>query len=105
MEDEAERHPISWRDLVGGVVLGFVATWVFFAVVVFATYLATGDNASTWVSVLMWASLAVIPGAFVMTVLVRRRRGQLVAGVLLGLTIGSIVGAGVCTTFSLANMA
>lgn len=105
MDERSENRDISWKDVVGGTVLGFIACWVFFAVVVFATYLAAGDSAATWVTVLMWASLAVVPTAFLVSAIVHRRRGQLVAGMLLGLTIGSIVGAGVCTTYSLLNMA
>lgn len=105
MEGQAENHDIRWRDVVGGVVVGFVACWAFFFVAVLGTYLVAGDAAATWVTVLMWASLAVVPVAFLATALVRRQRGQLVAGVLLGLTIGSIVGAGVCTTYSLLAMA
>ena len=105
MDEQAEHHDIVWKDLVGGVVLGFVACWAFFAVAVFVTYLTVGDSTATWVSVLMWASLAVVPLAFLVTALVRRKRGQVVAGMLLGLTIGSIVGAGVCTTYSLLVVA
>jgi hypothetical protein len=101
VDEQAENHDIVWKDVVGGVVVGFVACWAFFAVAVFATYTVTGDSAADWVTVLTWASLGVVPLAFLVTALVRRRRGQLVAGMLLGLTIGSIVGAGVCTTFSL----
>jgi hypothetical protein len=105
MDERAENHDIVWKDLAGGAVAGFVACWAFFAVAVFVSYMMTGDSAATWVSVLMWASLAVVPLAFLVTALVRRKRGQVVAGMLLGLTIGSIVGAGVCTTYSLLNMA
>ena len=105
MDERPENHDIKWKDVVGGVVVGFIACWLFFAVAVFATYLVTGDSAAGWVTVLMWTSLAVVPAAFLVTALVRRRRGQLVAGMLLGLTVGSIVGAGVCTTYSLLNMA
>lgn len=105
MDEPAENHDIRWKELVVGLVVGLIACWLFFAVAVFATYVATGDSAATWVSVLMWASLAVVPAAFLVAALVRRRRGQLVAGMLLGLTIGSIVGAGVCTTYSVLNMA
>jgi hypothetical protein len=105
MDEQAEHHDIVWKDLVGGVVLGFVACWSFFVVAVFVTYLTVGDSTATWVSALMWASLAVVPLAFLVTALVRRKRGQVVAGMLLGLTIGSIVGAGVCTTYSLLVVA
>ena len=105
MGDRAENHDIEWTDVVGGVVVGFIACWGFFAFAVIATYSVTGDSAAGWVPVLMWASLAVVPTIFLVAVLVRRRRGQLVAGMLLGLTVGSIVGAGVCTTYSLLNMA
>lgn len=105
MDERAENRDLRWKDLVGGVVVGFIACWLFFAVAVFATYIATGDSTATWVSVLMWASLAVVPAAFLVAALVRRSRGQLVAGMLLGLTIGSIVGAGVCTTYSVLSMA
>jgi hypothetical protein len=105
MDERAENHDIVWKDLVSGVVVGFVACWVFFAMAVFATYTVTGDSAPGWVTVLTWASLAVVPAAFLVTTLVRRRRGQLVAGMLLGLTVGSVVGAGVCTTYSLLVIA
>ncbi len=103
MDERPEGRDVRWGEVVGGVVLGFVACWGFFAVAVFATYLATGESAGRWTTVLVWASLAVVPVALLLTAWARRRRGQLVAGMLLGLTIGSIVGAGVCTTFSVIS--
>ena len=105
MDERAEHRDLRWKEVVGGVVIGFLACWGFFGVAVFVAYVATGDSAPGWVTVLMWASLAVAPAVFLVAALVRRRRGQLVAGMLLGLTVGSIVGAGVCTTYSLLSMA
>lgn len=105
MDDRAANHDIEWTAVVGGAVVGFVACWGFFAFAVLATYSVTGDSAAGWVTVLMWTSLAAVPAAFLAVALARRRRGQVVAGMLLGLTVGSIVGAGVCTTYSLLTMA
>ena len=76
MDEQREARSVDWGEVFGGA----VAAW-------------------------FWAALAVTPLVLLGVVLVRRRRGQLVAGVLLGLTLGSILGAGICTTFNLVNMA
>jgi hypothetical protein len=99
MGDE-KRDPgsIEWTDVVGGAVLGLVGSWGLYAVAMLVLYTSLGDNAAPWVYALVGVgALFAIPlcaGA----VLIRRGRGQLGSGLLLGVAIGSIIGAGVCST-------
>ena len=104
MGDE-KRGPgtIEWTDVVGGAVLGLVGSWLLFAVAMLVLYESLGDDATTWVAALVgFGALFAIPvcaGA----VLIRRGRSQLGSGLLLGVAIGSIIGAGVCSTWWLGQ--
>ena len=85
---------IEWADVVGGAVLGLVGSWLLFAVAILISYESLGDEGMTWVAALALFAIPVCAGA----VLIRRGRGQLGSGLLLGVVIGSIIGAGVCST-------
>ena len=100
MGDE-KRKPgtIEWTDVVSGAVLGLVGSWLLYAVaMMLVLYPSLDDPVITWVEALVgFGALFAIPvcaGA----VLIRRGRGQLGSGLLLGVAIGSIIGAGVCST-------
>lgn len=98
MEGDHGSRPTDWGAVVGGIVAGWILCWAGFAVVVLAFYSAFGDSASSVDDVLAWSSLVATPVAFLVTLLVRRRLGHVASGMLLGLTVGSIVAAGVCST-------
>jgi hypothetical protein len=102
MDEQREARTVDWGDVLGGVVGGWILCWAVYTVFGFASYANAGDSWRAGLTV--WGSLAFTPLVLLGVVLVRRQRGQLVAGVLLGLTIGAILGAGVCTTFNLVNM-
>jgi hypothetical protein len=103
MDEQRDEQTVDWGDVFGGAVGGWILCWAVYAFFGFASYANLGDSWRT--EAIFWGSLAFTPLVLLGVVLVRRRRGQLVAGVLLGLTIGAILGAGVCTTFNLVNMA
>lgn len=105
MSEPQESRSIALGEVFTGAVAGWILCWAVVAVFTFGTYASVGDSSSPWVGVLVGGSLAVTPLVLLGVVLVRRRRGMLIAGVLLGLTIGSVVGAGVCTTYVVLNMA
>ena len=100
MGDE-KRGPgtIEWTDVVGGAVLGLVGSWLLFAVAILVFYESLGDGATSWVAALALFAVPVCAGA----VLIRRGRSHLGSGLLLGVAIGSIIGAGVCSTWWLGQ--
>ena len=100
MGDE-KRGPgtIEWTDVIGGAVLGLVGSWLLFAVVILVFYESMGDGATNWVAACALFTIPVCAGA----VLIRRGRGQLGSGLLLGVAIGSIIGAGVCSSYWLGQ--
>ena len=100
MGDE-KRGPgtIDWTAVVVGAVLGLVGSWLPFAVAMLALYPSIDDHAMTWVEALDgFGALFAIP-VCAGVVLILRGRGQLGSGLLLGVAIGSIIGAGVCSTW------
>lgn len=98
-EPEAGRREIQWGPLLSGILAGWLASWGLYIVTVLVLYSSLGDvgmSGSTWPIVVTIVAL-LLPAVFFGVRLLRRRRGgQLVAGTLLGLTIGAVVGAGVC---------
>ncbi len=95
--DEPERRlRVPW--IVGGAILGFVLSWFVFAVTIFALYAAVGDSSATAQNVLAAVGLFGLP-VVLGALLVPRRTRQLGAGLLLGLAVGAITGAGVCAGF------
>ena len=99
----------SWKrvevlQVIGGVVLGWLGGWFLFAVVTLVLYASLGDTAPQISGTLVGiATLLVVP-VVAGVVLIRRGRGRLGSGLLLGVAIGSLVGAGVCTSALLTGM-
>ena len=81
--------------LVGGAVLGFAATWFSFALTVLLLYSAFGDTTSPAQTALAVTAL-VAPPVLAGALMVPRRTRHLGAGLLMGVAIGAIAGAGVC---------
>ena len=91
-----EPQPIRWGAVVGGAVLGFIASWLLFTIALFglmATY--TDDTSDTGGTVLLVGSLLLVPVVCGVLMISRRTR-QWGAGALIGVAIGSLVGAGIC---------
>ncbi len=78
-----------------GAVAGFVLSWAVFAVVVFLTYAALGDSSSALATALPVVGLLALPVVSGLLMIPRRTR-HTGAGLLMGVAIGSVVGAGVC---------
>ncbi len=106
MEQPEEGREIQWGPLLGGVFLGVFASWGLYMLTVLVLYSRLGDvgiSGATWPMVVAAAAL-LLPGVVFGLLLLRRRRaGQVVAGVLLGLTIGALVGAGLCVPLVLGG--
>jgi hypothetical protein len=96
MDDPRSKAPINWVDVVGGAVLGLLGSWLTYAVAFMVLYGKLGDHAATWVDTVVGLgallAIPVVAGAM----LIYRGRGQLGSGLLLGVAVGSIIGAGVC---------
>ena len=93
-----EPQPIRWGAVVGGAVLGFIASWLLFTIALL-TMLATysEDTSDTGGTVIMVGSLLLVPALSGALMLSRRTR-QWGAGALIGVAIGSLTGAGICIT-------
>ena len=88
-------RPISKAAVVGGAVMGFIGSWLLFAFAVLVMYGSLGDSSTTIQMVIGFAALLSIPVVSGALLLSREKR-QLGAGLLMGVAIGSLVGAGVC---------
>ena len=98
MNDEAgpdEASPISKAAVFGGAVLGFIGSWLLFAFAVFTMYSSLGDSSVATQVVVGFTFLLLIPVVSGAMMLSRKTR-QLGAGLLMGVAIGSLAGAGVC---------
>lgn len=93
-----EQQRVGVWQLIVGVVLGFVATWVLFGVVLLTIYAQYGDSTGTTQDVIAIAGLVGLPVVFGLLLIPRRTR-YWGAGFLMGFAIGSITGAGVCGGF------
>lgn len=94
---EPPRAPVRWGAVIGGAVLGFVATWLLFALVVLGMYSTFGDSATTQQNVIGLAALLALPVITLVLMLSPQTR-HAGAGLLMGIAIGSVVGAGICGT-------
>ena len=85
--------------VVGGMFLGWVGSWTLFLGASAAYYGTVGDDRYDEVVglVIGVVALFLIPVAAGVT-LIRRGRGQLGSGLLVGVAIGSLIGAGVCAS-------
>jgi len=88
-------RPINKGAVLGGAVLGFVTSWLLFAVTVFTMYVGYGDSSTTTQTVIGVAVLLSIP-AVSGALMISRRTRQWGAGLLMGVVIGSLTGAGIC---------
>lgn len=93
----AKGHWVDKGALAGGVILGFVASWGMFAFLAFATYASYGDTSSTLPTLVPIAGLVALPVVSGL-LMIRPRSRRAGAGLLMGVAIGSVVGAGVCGT-------
>ncbi len=95
---EAEDGGFRALPIVGGLVVGFIATWALFVVTLLVVYANYGDSSGPVQNVLGFAGLLVPPILFGLLLIPRRTR-HFGAGLLMGLAIGSITAAGVCGGF------
>ncbi len=86
---------VNPATVVGGAVLGFAGSWVLFALVVMAMYTAYGDSTSTGQTVIAFTALLALP-VVGLALMVSPRTRHAGAGLLMGVAIGSVVGAGIC---------
>ncbi len=82
--------------LVGGVVLGFVASWMFYLFTAVTAVTAFGDEGSPSPGPWLELVVLVLPPVVMLALLVPRRTRRAGAGLLLGIALGSVVGAGAC---------
>lgn len=97
MTNHEESHESKQSNLpavLGGAVVGWLGSWALFAFVTLATFSSTSTD--TPQMVLGISALAVLPVVSIAVLLFRRAQGQFAAGMLLGVAIGSVLGAGVC---------
>ena len=83
--------------VIGGIVLGFVAAFLWTAVGLIGLYASLGDSSSSVGNLVGFAVLA-LPLLVAVVLLVVPRYRQAGAGFTMGLAIGVIVLAGVCFT-------
>lgn len=95
---EPEEDRVRTGQVIGGAVVGFILTWLLFAVVVMSVYAQYGESTGTAQNVLVGAGLLTLPIVFGLLLIPRRTR-HWGAGFLMGFAIGSISGAGVCGGF------
>lgn len=96
--DRPEGEQIRPGPLIGGILLGFVLTWVVFTVVLFSLYATYGDSSSTTQNVIAAIGFLGLP-VLLGLLLIPRRTRHWGAGMLLGIALGSISAAGVCGSF------
>ena len=94
-QQQDEGRPLRPGPVIGGLFLGFAATWLTFAVVLFAVYANYGDSTGTTQDVVVLLGLVGLP-AVLGLLLVPRRTRHWGAGLLMGAALGSISAAGVC---------
>ena len=106
MEQPGQGREIQWGPLLGGAFLGLFASWGLYMLTVLVLFSSLGDvglSDATWPMVVAAAALLLPAAVFGLLLLRQRRAGQVVAGVLLGLTIGALVGAGLCVPLVLGG--
>jgi hypothetical protein len=104
MDEQPGTRKIEWGPLIGGIVVGWLLSWFLFAFAALLLYTNLGGTRETLQSAIALTSLLLAPVVLGVLALRRRRQGQVVAGVLMGLTVGAIAGAGVCTASLVPGM-
>jgi hypothetical protein len=94
-EDTPAGRRTSTGPVIGGAVLGFIASWFLIALTLIGMYTTYGDSTSTRQNVVAIAVPA-LPAIIAVALLVAPRTRYLGAGLLAGFAIGYILGAGVC---------
>ena len=106
-QDPAERTDAEPRlrsaQIISGAVLGFIASWLLAFLAAFVAYDydqtvrrdRVGVPVSTWQSVALDGALA-LPAIITVPLLISTKTRYWGAGLLIGLAIGSLLGAGVC---------
>ena len=86
-------------QVAAGIFLGWLGSWVLYTVAILVMLASFGEDKFDQIAglVLGIVALFLIPVITGMT-LIRRGRGRLGSGMLLGVAIGSLIGAGVCTS-------
>jgi hypothetical protein len=91
--------------VVGGMFFGWLGSWILYLVASAAYYGTVGDDRYDEVIGLVVGVVALflVPVAAGVA-LIRRGRGQLGSGLLVGVAIGSLIGAGVCASVVTGGM-
>jgi hypothetical protein len=87
-------------QVIAGIFLGWLGSWFLYTLAILVVSAAFGEaNKSVAIAgfVLSFVALFLIPVVTGVT-LIRRGRSRLGSGMLLGVAIGSLIGAGVCTS-------
>ena len=92
-EDTPAGRRTSTGPVIGGAVLGCIVSWLLAIITGFALYTTYGDSNSTTVSI--YGALG-LPAIISVALLVPSRTRYWGAGLLIGVAIGSVLGAGVC---------
>ena len=100
-DDRGGSRTIKWAEVVGGGVLGLMGGWLLFAMAGIILYANGWDLVGTREEVIVGLVALLIIPVCAGAVLIHRGRRQLGSGMLLGVTIGSIIGAGVCSAVAL----
>ena len=91
-----EPDPIRGEHVVGGILLGLVLALLVQGVLV----AALSSTPAFGQSPVLTLFVALLPGIVGVALLLNRRTRQMGAGALLGVAVGSIVAAGVCTAIA-----
>lgn len=95
-QPEEQERPVRAGPVVGGAILGFVATWALFILAVLVSYARQYDG--TGGVVLAAVALFGLPVLSALLMIPRGTR-HWAAGLMVGVAIGSITGAGICAGF------
>ncbi len=97
-QPDAETSQVRPLQLIGGMVLGFAMSWLVFAAVLLWIYATYGDSTGTAQDVVAVLGLVGLP-VLLGLLLIPRRTRYWGAGLLMGVAIGSMTGAGACAGF------
>ena len=99
-EDTPAGRRTSTYPVIWGAGLGFIASWLLAfitGIILYNTY-----SNSIWLNVAIYGALA-LPAIISVALLVPSRTRYWGAGLLIGVAIGSVLGAGVCVGFGVVS--
>ena len=102
-DDAPRRRNVNVAAMIGGGIVGFILSWLLIAITLFTLYATSdvdsegGSTTTTAANVLGAAALA-LPAVITVALLVPARTRYWGAGVLMGFSIGYILGAGACVS-------